>query len=345
MFLSRRETAFKSKRNTESYTYDLYKTLSLNLDIIQNTMKLNSNNKTKKQSKILKKLKEIDELITTKKDLIEKKKQLQVKILLDSQIKEEHKRSQMENEILEKDILTNNFENFQKKQLILKKCLKKFSQIETVVKKESLNNKKWAKSLTEFEFEGFLYENCNFKQKKNITSNEIDKIRKDIKLIKQENNRYEQKEKKTMEERHLRLQSNNYFSQRMKSLEHYKNYFTFFYKKLSEKPEINFFNKSYVNLDSFGKYTNNEITFQNYETENNLNNKSKKEEINNKRKKGNEIDKIYDNELDDDNQIVNISHLSNLNIEDISKIEGYPKKNVVNMSFLNFSWIDKLEEE
>ena len=172
----------KLKKSTENKIYDLNCTLNLNLKVIQDfiksgqLLKLNNHQIKNLQNKIEKISKEINE----RKQLKKEKEKWFGKKLVNNQIFQEAKNTKEENI----NILKETYEEYigfsKKKDITIRKCHKKFNEIQIYIRRESQSFPKYKRIYGNFSIDNFILENENMLRLKEKLKNFI--IEKNLSL-------------------------------------------------------------------------------------------------------------------------------------------------------------------
>jgi hypothetical protein len=171
----------KDKKTTENKIYDLDCTLKLNLKIIQDIIKsgqipkLNIQQIKKLQTKIEKITQLINERSLSKKE----KENCYGKKLVTTQFFQEAKRRKEE----KLNFCKNSYEEYigfsKKKDITIRKCHKKFTEIQTYIRRESKSFHKYRRMYGNFSMDNFILENENMlrmKEKLNKSVSQINTI-------------------------------------------------------------------------------------------------------------------------------------------------------------------------
>ena len=165
----------KDKKTIENKKYDLDCTLKLNLKIIQDFTKKEQLPKLNSQQikKLKSKIEIIAKLINLRCESKKEKEKLQGKKLVNNQFFQETKRRKYE--ILDSNKKT--YEEYlgflQKKDVTIRKCHKKFSEIQTYIRRESRNYAKYRRIYGNFSIDDFILENKNMRKFKEKISDSI----------------------------------------------------------------------------------------------------------------------------------------------------------------------------
>ena len=198
-FSSRNVTSFKSSKTSvtsqsfikrfssvksrpirsESYPSDLKHTLLLTFQMIRTLLQ------GKENCALLDKVKKIEETLSKKEKLREKKKQIKTKILLDSQICEENKRRREENTTVFDSEIEEQKESVKNKDMFFKQYRKKFNDIESYIQRECKKFPKWKRLFMEYEILPFLLENEEMSNKRKALENEINIANIKLNLVRQ----------------------------------------------------------------------------------------------------------------------------------------------------------------
>lgn len=207
-FRAHKEKVTTSKKDSENYLYDLQKTFHLNFNMISEflpTTSLPSSNKEQLNSILTK----ILSLIKKREQLFKDKLHHKMKILVDTQILEETKRSSDENNSLYHDKLIELKENVKKKKTLIKKIHKKFNEVETYIQRECLKFPKWKKVFHEFEVIPFLCDNEHYQNVKGSLYTKIKELDINVRMILKENIELKKREEYIQTEEELHNVKNN----------------------------------------------------------------------------------------------------------------------------------------
>ena len=137
-FIKRFSSVKSRPIRSESYPSDLKHTLLLTFQMIRTLLQ------GKENCALLDKVKKIEETLSKKEKLREKKKQIKTKILLDSQICEENKRRREENTTVFDSEIEEQKESVKNKDMFFKQYRKKFNDIESYIQREcNLGQSRW----------------------------------------------------------------------------------------------------------------------------------------------------------------------------------------------------------
>ena len=182
-FRACKEKAKKSKYETNSYLFDLKNTLTLNLQMISTML----TSMSKPIRNLDKKINAITAL-TSKVDRLNKEKEtLRMKILVDSQIKEEAKRRKDENIGMYAEESDELSESVKKKKTTIKRLQKKFNEVEIYVQRECQKIPKYKKMFIDYEIVPFLTDNEDLLSKKNELYTQIKMLDTEVNLVLKEN--------------------------------------------------------------------------------------------------------------------------------------------------------------
>ena len=166
----------KSKKANENKLYDLNCTLNLNLKIIEDFMKSGQFPRLNNQQikKLQNKISIISKLIKDHEKYKKEKESINLKKLMNSQILLETKMRKDENIKIQKESYEQKVELSKKKDITIRKCHKKFNEIQIYIRRESQNFPKYKRIYGNFSMDNFILENENMlrykdKMKNNIT--------------------------------------------------------------------------------------------------------------------------------------------------------------------------------
>ena len=194
MVYSSRINKFASKSKSKSkkvyndnYLYDLDKTMQINtkmiLDVIENV-----NMEQQKKNLIIKRIKLINKLYDKYNTMRKEKMNIKSKQLLNNQIIGEIKRRIGETNKFYDDKINDMNSIINKKIIYLKKCQKKFNEIQIYVRRESQNFYKYKKLYADYQIKPFLLENEAMMRYKKKISEEEDKKKYNLRLLNDEIN-------------------------------------------------------------------------------------------------------------------------------------------------------------
>ncbi len=263
----------------------------LNLNLIESIIPAIHTKKLAERSKILDRFKKINSFFQKKITLFNNLINIKGRILINKQILEEHKKTKSENIASYKLQYEDIFQNFVRKDLVLKKFHKKFLDVEKYVHREftKIPNSK-QKFYKEFRIEAYIVENENLKQAKNIIQSENEHLELNMKMIQKENVQLKIRENIVLSKNDLMKnydinQNDEKYSSLIKS---YSVKISFLQNRISK----------------FKQY--NEILFNKIKLDNN--------NINNNKNYNEEIDNLFENDLDE--KTINVSILSNIKPND-----------------------------
>ena len=207
-FRAHKEKVTKSQKDTANYLYDLQKTFHLNFHMISDllpTTSLPPSNKEQLSSILTK----VVSLIKKREKLFKDKLHQKMKILVDTQILEETKRSNEESTSFYHEKLNELKENVKKKKTLIKKIHKKFNEVETYVQRECLKFPKWKKVFNEFEIIPFLCDNEHYQGVKGSLYTKIKELDINVKMILKENIELKKREEYIQTEEELNNANTN----------------------------------------------------------------------------------------------------------------------------------------
>ena len=178
-FIKRFSSVKSRPIRSESYPSDLKHTLLLTFQMIRTLLQ------GKENCALLDKVKKIEETLSKKEKLREKKKQIKTKILLDSQICEENKRRKEENTTVFDSEIEEQKESVKNKDMFFKQYRKKFNDIESYIQRECKKFPKWKRLFMEYEILPFLLENEEMSNKRKALENEINIANIKLNLVRQ----------------------------------------------------------------------------------------------------------------------------------------------------------------
>ena len=136
----------------------------------------------------------IKELQSKRENLYKTTRELRMKILVDSQIKEEAKRRKEENISAYVDKIECLNENGKKKNITYKRNQKKFDEVEIYVNKKCDKLYKWKKNCNDFEILPFIYDNESYLYQKRELYSMIKTLSTEIEIVLRENVALKQRE-------------------------------------------------------------------------------------------------------------------------------------------------------
>ena len=153
----------KGKKSNENKLYDLQHTLTINVKIIQDFLKPETlpqlNNQ--KIKKLQNKIELISKLINERQSLKKEKEKEHGKKLVNNQIYQEVKRRKEENIKMYKDTYEEYIGFSKKKDITIRKCHKKFNEIQIYIRRESQSFPKYKRIYANFSMDNFILENEN----------------------------------------------------------------------------------------------------------------------------------------------------------------------------------------
>ena len=184
------------KANTKNTLYDLNCTLKLNLKIIQDFIKSNQLSKLNNQqiNKLQNKIEIITKLINQRQALKKEKEKIHGKKFINDQIFFDSKNRKDENMNLIKETYDEYIGFTKKKEITIRKCHKKFNEIQIYIRRESQSFPKYKRIYGNFSMDNFILENENMLRLKEKINNLISQkniaisiLLKEIKVMKEDN--------------------------------------------------------------------------------------------------------------------------------------------------------------
>ena len=165
----------KSKKTIENKLYDSNCTLNINLTLIQDLIKSTKLPNIKSQQiKTLQNKIDIISKYIKERELLKKEKEKKFsKKLLNTQIILEVKRRKDENLNMQKEAYDEYIDFGKKKDIMIRKCHKKFNEIQIYVRRESQNFPKYKRIYGNFSIDNFILENENMLRLKQKLNNII----------------------------------------------------------------------------------------------------------------------------------------------------------------------------
>ena len=165
----------KGKKSNENKLYDLQHTLTINVKIIQDFLKPETlpqlNNQ--KIKKLQNKIELISKLINERQSLKKEKEKEHGKKLVNNQIYQEVKRRKEENIKMYKDTYEEYIGFSKKKDITIRKCHKKFNEIQIYIRRESQSFPKYKRIYANFSMDNFILENENMLRLKDKINSSI----------------------------------------------------------------------------------------------------------------------------------------------------------------------------
>ena len=165
----------KGKKSNENKLYDLQHTLTINVKIIQDFLKPETlpqlNNQ--KIKKLQNKIELISKLINERQSLKKEKEKEHGKKLVNNQIYQEVKRRKEENLKMYKDTYEEYIGFSKKKDITIRKCHKKFNEIQIYIRRESQSFPKYKRIYANFSMDNFILENENMLRLKDKINSSI----------------------------------------------------------------------------------------------------------------------------------------------------------------------------
>ena len=165
----------KGKKSNENKLYDLQHTLTINVKIIQDFLKPETlpqlNNQ--KIKKLQNKIELISKLIIERQSLKKEKEKEHGKKLVNNQIYQEVKRRKEENLKMYKDTYEEYIGFSKKKDITIRKCHKKFNEIQIYIRRESQSFPKYKRIYANFSMDNFILENENMLRLKDKINSSI----------------------------------------------------------------------------------------------------------------------------------------------------------------------------
>ena len=187
----------KTKKTIENKLYDSNCTLNINLKVIQDLIKSTQLPNIKiQQIKTLQKKIEIISKYIKQRELLQKEKEKEFsKKLLNTQLILEVKRRKDENMNMQKETYEEYIDLTKKKDIMIRKCHKKFNEIQIYIRRESQNFPKYKRIYGNYSIDNFILENENMLRLKEKLNNVI-KLKvstmpillKEINIMKKEKN-------------------------------------------------------------------------------------------------------------------------------------------------------------
>ena len=165
----------KDKKSNENKLYDLQHTLTINVKIIQDFLKPETlpqlNNQ--KIKNLQNKIEIISKLVNERQTLKKEKEKEHGKKLVNNQIFQEVKRRKEENLKMYKDTLEEYIGFSKKKDITIRKCHKKFNEIQIYIRRESQSFPKYKRIYANFSMDNFILENENMLRLKDKINSSI----------------------------------------------------------------------------------------------------------------------------------------------------------------------------
>lgn len=165
----------KGKKSNENKLYDLQHTLTINVKIIQDFLKPETlpqlNNQ--KIKNLQNKIELISKLINERQSLKKEKEKEHGKKLVNNQIYQEVKRRKEENIKMYKDTYEEYIGFSKKKDITIRKCHKKFNEIQIYIRRESQSFPKYKRIYANFSMDNFILENENMLRLKDKINSSI----------------------------------------------------------------------------------------------------------------------------------------------------------------------------
>ena len=189
----------KSKKTNENKLYDLTCTLNLNLKIIEDLIKSGQIPKlnTRQIKQLQNKISIISKLINEHQLYKKEKESINLKKLMNSQILLETKLRKEENLNIQKESYDQKIELSKKKEITIRKCHKKFSEIQIYIRRESQNFSKYKRIYGNFSMDNFILENENMLRYKNKLKNNFTETNESISLLLKELNEFKNRKNKS----------------------------------------------------------------------------------------------------------------------------------------------------
>ena len=189
----------KSKKTNENKLYDLTCTLNLNLKIIEDLIKSGQIPKlnTRQIKQLQNKISIISKLINDHQLYKKEKESINLKKLMNSQILLETKLRKEENLNIQKESYDQKIELSKKKEITIRKCHKKFSEIQIYIRRESQNFSKYKRIYGNFSMDNFILENENMLRYKNKLKNNLTETNASISLLLKELNEFKKRKNKS----------------------------------------------------------------------------------------------------------------------------------------------------
>ena len=165
----------KIKKTTENKIYDLNCTLNLNLKVIQDFIKSSQIPKLNNQQikNLQNKIDKISKQINERQQLKKEKEKCFGKKLVNSQIFQEEKSRKEENINIIKETYEEYIGFSKKKDIAIRKCHKKFNEIQIYIRRESQSFPKYKRIYGNFSIDNFILENENMLRLKEKLKNFI----------------------------------------------------------------------------------------------------------------------------------------------------------------------------
>ena len=189
----------KSKKTNENKLYDLTCTLNLNLKIIEDLIKSGQIPKlnTRQIKQLQNKISIISKLINDHQLYKKEKESINLKKLMNSQILLETKLRKEENLNIQKESYDQKIELSKKKEITIRKCHKKFSEIQIYIRRESQNFSKYKRIYGNFSMDNFILENENMLRYKNKLKNNLTETNASISLLLKDINEFKNRKNKS----------------------------------------------------------------------------------------------------------------------------------------------------
>ena len=179
----------------DNYLYDLNKTMQINIKIILDVIK-DVNMEQQKKNLIIKRIKLINKLYDKYNTMRKEKMNIKSKQLLNNQIIGEIKRRIGETNKFYDDKINDMNSIINKKIIYLKKCQKKFNEIQIYVRRESQNFYKYKRLYADYQIKPFILENETMMRYKKKITEEKDKKKYNIRILNDEINEMKNSKKR-----------------------------------------------------------------------------------------------------------------------------------------------------
>ena len=175
----------KIKKKTENKLYDLNCTLKINMKLIEDFIKSGQISKLNNQQikKLQNKIEIISKLISVRQSLKKEKENANGKKLVNTQIFQEVKSRKEENLNLIKETCQEYIGLSKKKDITIRKCHKKFNEIQIYIRRESQSFPKYKRIYGNYSIDNFILENENMLRLKEKLKNLIIQKNKYIPIL------------------------------------------------------------------------------------------------------------------------------------------------------------------
>ena len=200
----------KGKKSNENKLYDLTCTLKLNIKIIQDLLKPEVLSKLNSQQikKLQNKIELITKLFNNRETLKKEKEKGKGKKLVNNQILQEAKRRKDENLNIYRQTFNEYIDFSKKKDIAIRKCHKKFNEIQIYIRRESQSFPKYKRIYANFSMDNFILENENMLRLKEKLKDYVNQKKTTMPILLKEINDMKKKNNQNQNQNSININTN-----------------------------------------------------------------------------------------------------------------------------------------